>query len=252
MKVYFIGAGPGDPELVTLKAARLLGLCRVCVYSGSLINPSVLAHLGEGVERHDSARMTLGEIAEVFRRAQERDLDVARLHPGDPSIYGAIQEQMRALDGLSIPYELVPGVSSFQAAAAALGVELTAPEVSQTIVLTRTAGRTPIPSCQELSALARSRATYCVFLSVHKIEEVAAALAPELGLDCPAAVVYRASWPDQRLVRGTLADIAAQSREAGLERTAMILVGRSLAGDAPPSRLYDAGFSHGFRERVKE
>jgi len=252
MKVYFIGAGPGDPELVTLKAVRLLGQCRVCVYSGSLINPAILAYLPEGAERHDSARMNLGEIAEVFRRAWDGQLDVARLHPGDPSIYGAIQEQMRALDGLSIPYEVVPGVSSFQAAAAALGVELTAPEISQTIILTRTAGRTPIPSHQELSELARCRATYCVFLSVHKIEEVAAALAPELGADCPAAVVYRASWPDQRTIRGTLADIAAQSREAGLERTALILVGWSLAGDAPPSRLYDAGFSHGFRERVRE
>jgi precorrin-4/cobalt-precorrin-4 C11-methyltransferase len=248
MKVYFIGAGPGDPELLTLKAQRLLRTCPICIYAGSLINPALLDHLPADAERHDSAPLSLEEIRALFLTAKERNRDVARLHSGDPSIYGAIREQMNELDRLGIAYEVVPGVSSFQAAAAALGTELTAPEISQTIILTRTAGRTPMPEDQDLQKLAASRATLCIFLSAHKVSEVAASLAGPYGGDCPAAVVYHASWPDQRILRGTLADIGAQAEAAGISKTAMIVVGQALGRDIPASKLYDAAFGHDFRE----
>jgi precorrin-4/cobalt-precorrin-4 C11-methyltransferase len=247
MKVYFIGAGPGDPELVTLKAKRLLNSCPICIYAGSLINPAVLDHLPASAERYDSAVMSLDEIAVLFESARHRDLDVIRLHSGDPSIYGAIREQMNELDRLGIGYEVIPGVSSFQAAAAALCTELTAPEVSQTIILTRTAGRTPMPEDQDLLKLAKSNATLCIFLSAHKIGEVAATLSAPYGSGCPVAVVYHASWPDQLILRGTLDDIGAQADAAGISKTAMIVVGWALSRDIPVSKLYDAGFSHEFR-----
>lgn len=249
MKIHFVGAGSGDPELLTLKAHRLLSGCRCCVYAGSLVNPALLDLLPEGAERHDSAGMDLGQIVAVFRSAAERGIDVVRLHTGEPSIFGAIGEQMDALDELGIEYEVVPGISSFQAAAAALRVELTAPEVSQTVILSRAAGRTPVPEDQGLERLAATRATLCLFLSVDKTEEVAAALRPSYGEDCPAAVVYRASWPDEVAVRGTLADIADKVRAAGIRKTALILVGRALGRPfGKASRLYDRGFTHGYRE----
>ncbi|MEJ2201602.1 MAG: precorrin-4 C(11)-methyltransferase [Desulfuromonadaceae bacterium] len=247
MKVYFIGAGPGDPELVTLKAQRLLGTCPICIYAGSLINPELLDFLPAKAERYDSARMSLDEITLLFESAAQRNLDVARLHSGDPSIYGAIREQMDELDRLGIAYEVVPGVSSFQAAAAALCTELTAPEISQTIILTRTAGRTPMPEEQDLLKLAASNATLCIFLSAHKIAEVAATLSGAYGTDCPAAVVYHASWPDQMILRGTLAAIGEQAEKAGISKTAMIVVGRALSRNLPVSKLYDPGFDHEFR-----
>jgi precorrin-4/cobalt-precorrin-4 C11-methyltransferase len=248
MIVHFVGAGPGDPELLTLKAQRLLMACRICVYAGSLVSPQVLALIPAEAERHDSAGMSHEQVVAVYRDAQARGIDVVRLHSGDPSIYGAIREQMSALDALGIPYDVCPGVSSFQAAAAALRTELTAPEVSQTIVLTRTSGRTPLPAEQELSQLARTHATLCIFLSIGKIREVAATLAVHYGADCPAAVVHRASWPDEKVIRGTLADIAAKTESEKIRATALIVVGRALGRDIPASKLYDAAFSHGFRE----
>jgi len=248
MIVHFVGAGPGDPELLTLKAARLLSVCRICVYAGSLVSPGVLALIPAEAERHDSARMSLDEIVAVYKDARERVIDVVRLHSGDPSIYGAIREQMNALDALGIPYDVCPGVSSFQAAAAALKTELTAPEVSQTIILTRTAGRTPLPEEQELDRIARTQATLCIFLSIEKLREAAATLAAHYGADCPAAVVHRASWPEEKVIRGTLADIAARTEPEGIRSTALILVGRALGRDIPASKLYDAAFSHGYRE----
>ena len=187
MKVYFVGAGPGDPELMTVKAARMLASCRCCIYAGSLVSPGVLALLPEGAEKHDSAALTLKEIIVLCRSASERGVDVIRLHSGDPSIYGAIREQMNELDRLGIGYEVVPGVSSFQAAAAALKTELTAPEVAQTIILTRAAGRTPLPPEQELERLAQTHATLCIFLSVDRIHELSQTLARHYGQDCPAA-----------------------------------------------------------------
>ena len=248
MIVHFVGAGPGDPELLTLKAERLLKACRICIYAGSLVSPEVLALIPAEAEKHDSAAMSHEAVIAVCRAARDRGIDVVRLHSGDPSIYGATREQMNALDALGIPYDVCPGVSSFQAAAASLCTELTAPEVSQTIVLTRTAGRTPLPETQELDRIARTQATLCIFLSVGKIAEVAETLAAHYGPDCPAAVVFHASWPDERLIRGTLADIAPKTQAAGIRATAMIVVGRALARDIPASKLYDASFTHGFRE----
>lgn len=248
MKVYFVGAGPGDPELLTVKAEKLLKNCQCCIYAGSLVSPEVLRIVPEKAQKFDSAGLSLKEIIALCLKAKGQGLDVVRLHSGDPSIYGAIREQMNELDKSDIDYEVVPGVSSFQAAAAALKTELTAPEVSQTIVLTRTSGRTPMPKEQELDSLARLKATLCIFLSIDRLESIVETLAPYYGPDCPAAVVYRSSWPDQQIIRGTLLDLPEKVRSTGIRKTALILVGQALARDIPASRLYDQGFSHGFRQ----
>ena len=251
MKVYFVGAGPGDPDLLTVKAQRLLKESRICVYAGSLINPDLLGLLPPKCEKHDSAVLSLEEITAIYQDARDREIDVVRLHSGDPSIYCAIREQMNELDRLGVDYEVVPGVSSFQAAAAVLRAELTAPEVAQTVILTRSSGRTPVPAEQELASLARTGATLCIFLSSHKIHEVADTLAEHYGSDCPAALVYRVSWPDQQIIRGTLADIAERVKSAGIKKTALILVGRALSRNVAASKLYDAAFSHEYRTAKK-
>jgi len=251
VKVYFVGAGPGDPELLTVRAHRLLTESRVCIYAGSLVNPALMELLPATSARYDSACMSLPEIVDVCAGANRAGIDVVRLHSGDPSIYGAIREQMNELDRLGIDYEVVPGVSSFQAAAAVLKTELTVPEAAQSIILTRVAGRTPVPPEQDLSLLARTRSTLCIFLSVGQIREVAETLARELDGSCPAAVVYRATWPDQTVVRGTLDDIARKTEDAAIGKTAMIVVGRALSREAPVSKLYDPAFSHGFRDGEK-
>lgn len=213
MKVFFVGAGPGDPELLTLKAQRLLRSCQCCIYAGSLVSPQVLAEIPPSAECHDSAGMTLPQVIEVYRRAQQQNMDVVRLHSGDPSIYGAINEQMRELNEMGIEHEVVPGVSSFQAAAAALKTELTSPEVSQTIILTRCAGRTPLPADQELDRLAHAHATLCIFLSAERMPELAKTLAPHYGSDCPIAIVYRASWPEQKIIRERWPTSQARQRQ---------------------------------------
>jgi len=247
MTVYFVGAGPGDPDLLTVKSLRLITQCRVCVYAGSLVPDEITSLIPPEAERHDSAGLDLPRIIQVMAEADAKGLDTVRLHSGDPAIYGAIAEQMRELDRLGIEYEVVPGVSSFLAAAARLKTELTAPEISQTVILTRTAGRTPVPAGQELETLARSRATLCVFLSAGKLTEICPLLARYYEEDCPAAVVYKAGRPDEIVIRGTLGDIGPRVEEAGIMKTAMFIVGRVLAGDAPGSRLYDPAFSHGYR-----
>lgn len=247
MKVYFVGAGPGDPELLTVKADRLLRKSRIIIYAGSLVNTKILRLLPEGAEKHDSANLDLQEIKALFFDAKQRDINVVRLHSGDPSIYGAIREQMNVLDELVIDYEVIPGVSSFQAAAAALRTELTAPEFAQTIILTRTSGRTPMPEEQNLRKLAKTHSTLCIFLSTHKLSQVAATLSAHYGADCPVALVYKASWPDQTIIKGTLADIAIKVCESGIKKTAMIIVGPALSRDIPASRLYDPAFSHQYR-----
>ena len=248
MKVFFVGAGPGDPELLTVKAQRLLRQSRLCIYAGSLVNPELLQLLPADAVRHDSAGMDLEQIIAVCRVAHGENVDVVRLHTGEPSLYGAIGEQMDALDALGIDYEMVPGISAFQASAAALRVELTAPEIAQTIILTRTPGRTPMPAREDLARLAESRATLCIFLSSEKVAELAAMLAEHYGAGCPAAVVYHASWPDERVIRGTLADIGPQARAEGIHRTALFLVGHALARPLPhASKLYDRSFGHGYR-----
>lgn len=248
MKVYFVGAGPGDPELLTVKAQRLLKECKICIYAGSLVSPEVVAQVADGAELYDSAGMSLDDMEVVFRQARDSDTDLVRLHTGDPSIYGAIREQMNSLDELGVAYEVVPGISSFQAAAATLKTELTAPEVSQTIILSRTSGRTPMPEKEELEILAQSRSTLCLFLSVHKMADVAEELADWYGQDCPAAVVFHASWPDEKIVRGTLADIGQKVEDEDIRKTAMIVVGKALSRDIPVSKLYHRSFTHGYRQ----
>jgi precorrin-4/cobalt-precorrin-4 C11-methyltransferase len=248
MKVFFVGAGPGDPDLLTVKARRLLNTCRICIYAGSLVNPEIVSMIPPAAEKFNSAGMPLPEIVAVFRDAQARDLDVVRLHSGDPSIYSAMGEQIEELERLKIHYEVIPGVSAFQASAAALRTELTAPEISQTIILTRISGRTPLPPQQELENLAQTRSTLCIFLSGDRMEEVANRLLPYYGKDCPAAVVYHASWPDQETVRGELGEIAMKVKEADIGKTSMILIGRALSRNLPSSKLYDASFSHAFRQ----
>ncbi len=249
MKVFFVGAGPGDPELLTVKAARLLRAATCCIHAGSLVNPTILDLLPADAKRYDSAGMTLDDILAVIKEARQTDTDVVRLHTGEPSLYGAIGEQMDALDELGIEYEVVPGISAFQAAAATLRVELTAPEVSQTVIVTRISGRTPVPAGQDLDCLAPSLATLCMFLSVGKIEEVVDVLTPHYGEDCPAAVVFRATWPDEKVVRGTLGEIAAVVRKEEISRTAMILVGHALKRPlAHASLLYNKHFTHGYRQ----
>jgi precorrin-4/cobalt-precorrin-4 C11-methyltransferase len=252
MKVYFVGAGPGNPELMTLMGYRLLSQCKICIYAGSLVAPEVVAIAPDNAELYDSAGMTLEEMEIVFLKAKNLELDLVRLHTGDPTIYGAIREQMNILDRLRIEYEVVPGISSFQAAAATLKTELTAPEVSQTVILSRTSGRTPMPEKEELEQLAQTGSTLCLFLSVHKIAEVADELSKWYGKDCPTAVVFHASWPDEKIVRGTLSDISRKVEKEGIKKTAIIIVGRALSRDIPVSKLYHQSFSHGYRQGTAE
>ncbi len=246
--VCFVGAGAGDPELLTLKGRRILDEADVIIYAGSLVNPELLA--GVRAKVYDSAGMDLDRIMDIMIRAHREGKKVVRLHTGDPAIYGAIREQMQCLDAEGIKYDVIPGVSSALASAAALKVELTVPEVTQTVIFTRQAGRTPVPERESLRNLARIQASMCVFLSVSMIDKVVDELIcggyPE---DTPVAVVEKASWPDERIVRGTLADIGDEVRSSGIRKTAMILVGRALAdGPAAASRLYDTGFSHEYRK----
>lgn len=247
MTVYFVGAGPGDPKLITVLGRELLQRARVCIWAGSLVNPALLELLPPDAAVYDSAKLTLDEIVEHCAAAQSKGLDVVRLHTGDPSLYGAIREQQQRLDALGIPWQVVPGVSSFQGAAAALGIELTVPELCQSVVLTRLGGRTPMPASESIDAFARTGATLCLFLSVDALSRIATELGPILGEDCPVAIVYRASWPDQRIVRGTLATITEQAEAAGIGRQAMVIIGRALTSGGPESRLYAQGFAHGYR-----
>ncbi|MBC7112117.1 MAG: precorrin-4 C(11)-methyltransferase [Methanothermobacter sp.] len=243
-----MGAGPGDPELITLKAVRALRRADVVIYAGSLVNREILEYAPEDAEVHNSAHMDLEEITDIMVEACRAGKTVARVHTGDPSIYGAIKEQIRVLEKNSIPYTIIPGVSSVFAAAATLNTELTLPEVSQTVIITRPAGRTPVPPGEDLEELAVHGSTMCIFLGVHMIGDVAEKLMTHYPPDTPVAVVKRASWPDEEVVRGTLSDIAERVRAAGISKTAMIIVGRVLEpGDFKASKLYDAGFSHEYR-----
>ncbi|GFN23778.1 MAG: precorrin-4 C(11)-methyltransferase [Thermoanaerobacteraceae bacterium] len=251
MKVYFVGAGPGDPELITVKGRRLLEQAGVIIYAGSLVNPALLAWAHPEAVCYDSSSLTLEEIVEIMEGAVRRGREVVRLHTGDPSLYGAIREQMEALEARGIPYEVVPGVSSFSAAAAALGREFTVPGRSQTLILTRRGGRTPVPQAENLRALSAHRASLCLFLSAHCLEEATAELACGYGEQTPAAVVYKASWPEEKVIWGSLEDIAAKARQEGIERTALLLVGDFLAGPYQRSCLYHPSFGHGYRKVEK-
>jgi len=250
--VYFVGAGPGDPELITVKGQRLLREADCIVYTGSLVPEALLA--GVNAKVHSSAGLNLDEVMALVIGAQEQGKRVVRLHTGDPSIYGAINEQIARLVAAEIPFQVVPGVSSAVATAAALATELTLPEVSQTVIITRRAGRTPVPEQESLSSLASHQATMLILLSVGMIEQVVAdLLSGGYSQDTPVAVVEKVSWPEERIIRGTLASIAAKVKEAGITKTAIIAVGKVLASCPPPalSKLYDRHFGHGFRDAAQ-
>jgi precorrin-4/cobalt-precorrin-4 C11-methyltransferase len=251
-KLSFVGAGPGADDLITVRGAQLLRDSDVVIYAGSLVDRALVERYATKATIHDSAGMTLGEVIAVMMDAIAADRRIVRLHTGDPAIYGAIQEQMEALDRLGVAYEVVPGVTSAFAAAAALKQELTLPEVSQTVIFTRCEGRTPVPEREKLAEIARIGATMVIYLSVGMIETVVAELLRGAYTEAtPAAVVCRASWEDELILEGTLADIAARVRAAGIDRQALIIVGDVLAarreGLRATSLLYDSGFSHGFR-----
>jgi len=249
MTVHFIGAGPGAADLITLRGRDLLARCPICLYAGSIVSPELLKHCPPGARIIDSAPMTLDQIEQEFVAAHASGLDVARLHSGDLSVFSALAEQLRRLRRRSIPYTLTPGVPAFAAAAAALECELTVPELAQSVVLTRMPGRASrMPESERLASFAQTRATLAIHLAVTAIETIAAELTPFYGADCPVAVVVRASWPEQHIVRGTLGDIAAKVASEQIERTALVLVGRALvAEDFRESALYDPAYQRRFR-----
>ena len=253
MTVHFIGAGPGDPDLITVRGQRLIQAAPVVLYAGSLVPAEVVACARSDATVMDTAPMTLDEIVEVMLEAHARGDDVARVHSGDPSLYGAIGEQIRRLRAAEVPFDITPGVPAFAAAAATLGGELTLPGVSQTVVLTRTATRSsPMPNNEDLDTLARSGATLAIHLSVRTVGKVCEELVPHYGEDCPAAIVYRASWPDEQVVRATLGTLAEAVKPLRLRRTALILVGEVLdAGEFDDSKLYDSTHFHLLRPKKK-
>ena len=248
MTVHFIGAGPGAPDLITLRGRDLIAACPVCLYAGSLVPEALLAHCPPGARIVNTASLSLDEIVAEVSAAHNQGHDIARLHSGDLSVWSAMGEQLRRLRDLDIPYTVTPGVPSFAAAAAALGAELTLPGVAQSVILTRTSGRaTAMPAGENLAAFAATGATLAIHLSVHVLDKVVADLTPHYGGDCPVAVVWRASWPDQRIVRATLATLQT-AIGAEMERTALILVGHAIAAeDFAESRLYAGDYDRRYR-----
>ncbi len=249
MTIHFIGAGPGAPDLITLRGRDLIARSPVCLYAGSLVPLAVLDHCPAGARILDTSALDLDQICAEFQRAHREDLDVARLHSGDLSIWSAMGEQLRRLDALAIPYTITPGVPAFAAGAAALGSELTLPEVAQSLVLTRTQGRaSSMPPRETLAAFAATGTTLAIHLSIHALDRVVAELTPHYGADCPVAIVFRASWPDEAILRGTLATIGAALAASPMERTALIFVGKVLeAPDFCESALYSRDYRRRFR-----
>lgn len=250
--VSFVGAGPGETDLITLKGYRLLAKADVVIYAGSLINKDLLNYCKPDAEKYDSAKMTLEDIIDRMEESVKAGKSVVRLQTGDFSIYGSIREQIEELKKRQIDYECVPGVSSFLGAASSMGVEYTVPEVAQSVIITRMAGRTPVPAKESLKSLAQHQTSMVIFLSVQGIRKVVSQL-EEGGYpaDTPAAVIYKATWPDEKVVRGTLADIAVKVRDADIRRTALIMVGKFLGDEYNYSHLYDAAFSTMFRKKSK-
>ncbi|MGL6016150.1 MAG: precorrin-4 C(11)-methyltransferase [Selenomonadaceae bacterium] len=249
MQVFIVGAGPGDPELITVKGQKLLQAADIIIYAGSLVNPALLGLARQGAKIYNSASMTLPEVIEVIENGVKAGEMVVRLHTGDPSIYGAIQEQMDELDRREIEYKVIPGVSSFLATAAALKQEYTLPGISQTVIITRNEGRTPVPEKERLGALAAHNATMCIFLSIHMLDEVVKELI-EGGYEpsTPIAIVQKASWPEEKIIRATLATIVEAIKDKDITRTAMIVVSRCLDTSYELSRLYAPEFSHMYRD----
>ncbi len=247
--VYFVGAGSGAPDLITVRGAKLIAQADVIVYAGSLVNPALLDGKKKTCSVFNSAEMTLEQVLQVMIPAAQDGKLVVRLHTGDPCVYGAHREQMDALDAAGIPYEVCPGVSSFCGAAAALRAEYTLPGISQTVILTRLEGRTPVPESERIEALAAHGASMAVFLSAGKLAELSQRLeAGGYAPDTPAAIVYKASWPDEKIVRTTVSGLAEAADRAQITKTALIVVGRFLGGSYERSRLYDPSFTTGFRE----
>ncbi len=249
MTVHFIGAGPGAADLITVRGRDLIARCPVCLYAGSIVPPELLAQCPANARIVDTAPLTLDEIEAEFVRAHDAGLDVARLHSGDLSIYSALAEQLRRLGRRRIPYTVTPGVPAFAAAAATLGCELTVPEVAQSVVLTRMPGHaSAMPKAEQLATFAATGATLAIHLAITSIDRIAAELAPYYGEDCPVAVVARASWPDERVIRSTLGDVARLLKAEPIERTALVLVGQALAAkDFRDSALYDPDYRRRFR-----
>ncbi len=248
--IHFIGAGPGDPELITVKGRKLLDVADVVIYAGSLVNPALLQ--GIKAEIFDSASMNLDEIIAVMRKAAKSGKTVVRLHTGDTSFYSAISEQIERLRELDIPYEVIPGVSSAMAGAAILGQELTIPEISQTVIFTRMEGRTPVPASERLGSLAAHRATMAIFLSVGMIEKVREELLQGYSGETPVVIIEKATWPEQRVLRGVLNNIVELVKESGIKKTALIYVGDSLRASekslGKESKLYHKDFQHEYRQ----
>lgn len=247
--IHFVGAGSGAVDLITVRGARLLGEADVIIYAGSLVNPALLDHAGEGAEIHDSASMTLEEVIAVMQDAEAAGKTTVRLHTGDPSLYGALREQMDLLDAAGIPYDIVPGVSSLCGAASALEVEYTLPGVSQSVIITRMEGRTPVPDGEKLRSMASHGCTMVLFLSTSLLDAAEEELlAGGYDADTPAAIVYRATWPDERVWRCTVGTLAETACEAGVTSTALIVVGGCLGDGYDRSKLYDPTFTHMFRK----
>ena len=251
--VYFVGAGSGAVDLITVRGQRLLRQADVVIYAGSLVNPQLLRETRPDCRLYNSAKMTLEEVLEVIGQAEREGATIVRLHTGDPCLYGAIREQMDQLDDLGIAYEYVPGVSSFCAAAAALNAEYTLPDVSQTVIITRMAGRTPVPEKEEIAKLAAHQATMVIFLSTGLLEGLQERLmAGGYSADTPAAIVYKASWPDQKVFRCTVSTLAQTAKENKITKTALILVGNFLGGSYSRSKLYDPSFTTEFRQAKQQ
>jgi precorrin-4/cobalt-precorrin-4 C11-methyltransferase len=252
MTIHFIGAGPGAPDLITVRGRDLVARCPVCLYAGSLVPQEIVALAPATARVLDTAPLNLDEIEAEFSKAHAAGLDVARLHSGDLSVWSALGEQLRRLQRLNIPYTITPGVPAFAAAAAVLGQELTLPEVAQSIVLTRTSGRaSSMPESEQLETFAQTRATLCIHLSIHVLEDVVRRVTPYYGAECPVAIVYRASWPDQRVIRGSLATIVSEVQKSPLERTALIIVGSVLDAEGfRESALYSTDYQRRFRGRA--
>ena len=254
MTVYFIGAGPGAPDLITVRGLRLIERCPVCLYAGSLVPEEIVQAAPKDAKVMDTAPMHLDQIVEEMRIAHEAGDDVARVHSGDPSIYGAVAEQMRRLDALGIDYEVVPGVPAFAGAAAKLKAELTLPEIAQTVIVTRTGMKaSSMPEGEQLEVLGQSGATLAIHLSIRNLDYVRRALEPYYGADCPVVIAYRATWPDELYIRTTLAEMREAVREAKITRTALIFVGKVFGtAEFRDSDLYNSDFSHVLRNRGKK
>ena len=251
--VHFIGAGPGAPDLITLRGARLLAEADVIIYAGSLVNPALLEGRKEGCAVYDSASMTLEEVLSVMEQAEGEGKTTVRLHTGDPSLYGAIREQMDQLDRMGVPYDVTPGVSSFSGAAAALNAEYTLPDVSQSVIITRMAGRTPVPEGEALAKMASHGCTMVLFLSTGLLEDVEKELMKGgYSPDTPAAIVYKATWPDQKVYRCTVSTLAETAKANHVTKTALITVGGFLGTEYERSKLYDPAFTHGCRKGAGE